>query len=46
MGGAVQRSDAPDKALELRVLHDGPIVINVRLAGDRACSTDIAGMNP
>ena len=39
--GAAERGDAAVEALELKVLHDGPIVINVRLAADRCCSTDM-----
>jgi hypothetical protein len=39
---AAERRDAPVEALELKMLHDIPIVINVRLAGDPACSTDPA----
>jgi hypothetical protein len=40
MRRAAERSDAPDKALELKMLHDDPSFINVRLAGDRNCSAD------
>jgi hypothetical protein len=39
--GAAQRGHAPDEALGLRMLDDGPIVINVRFAGDAYCSADL-----
>jgi predicted RNA binding protein YcfA (HicA-like mRNA interferase family) len=39
--GAAERGDAPVEALELTMLHDARSVINVRLAGDRRCSTDM-----
>jgi len=37
---AVERGDAPVGALDVKMPHDVPIVINVRAAGDRNCSTD------
>jgi len=36
MQRAAERGDAPAKALELKELHDDPIFIDVRFAGDRA----------
>jgi len=35
MGRATEQCDAAVEALELKMLHDAPIVINVRLAADR-----------
>jgi hypothetical protein len=40
LGRAVEQSDEPVEALELKMLYDGPTVINVRFAGYRCCSTD------
>jgi hypothetical protein len=37
---AVEQGVAPVEALELKMLHDGLVFINVRLAGERCCSTD------
>ena len=37
---AVERSDAPAGALDLKMVHDVPAFINVRAAGDRRCWTD------
>jgi hypothetical protein len=37
MTRAAQRGDAAVEALELKVLHDAPGFINVRLAADRCC---------
>jgi hypothetical protein len=28
---------APVEALKLKVLHDGPLIINVQFAGERCC---------
>ena len=41
---AVEQGVAPVEALELKMLHDVPIVINVRLAGERCCWAD-TGVN-
>ncbi len=41
---AAERGDAPDEALELKVPHDDPNVINVRFAGDPDCSADKEAM--
>jgi hypothetical protein len=41
--GAAEQRDAAVGALGLKLLHAGPIVINVRPAADPDCSTDIAG---
>jgi hypothetical protein len=38
---AAQQRDAPVETLGLRMLHDGPSFIYVRLAGDRCCSADM-----
>ncbi len=35
---ATEQRDAPDEALGLKMLHDIPSIINVRLAGDPDCS--------
>jgi hypothetical protein len=43
---AVERSDAPVSALDLKALHDDPGFINVRAAGDRACSVDLSRNRP
>jgi hypothetical protein len=37
MSDDVEQADAPVEALELKMLHDGPGIINVRLAGDPHC---------
>ena len=37
---AVEQQDAAVGALGLKMLHDGPIVINVRPAADPYCSAD------
>ena len=42
MWRAAQRGDAAVEALELKMLHDGPIVINVCPAGDPDCSVDLS----
>jgi hypothetical protein len=38
--GAAQQSVAPVEAREWKMLHAGPIVIDVRFAGERCCSAD------
>ena len=43
---AVERGDAPVGALDLKWLYDAPCFINVRAAGDRACSVDISRKGP
>jgi hypothetical protein len=35
-----EQSDEPDEALELKMLHTGPGLINVRFAGYAYCSAD------
>jgi len=45
MRRATEQSDAAVEALELNALHGALIVINVRLAADRNCSTD-SGVPP
>jgi hypothetical protein len=37
MPRAAEQGDAPVEAPELKMLHAGPSVINVRLSGDRRC---------
>jgi hypothetical protein len=36
-GRAAERGDAAVEALELKMLHDDPGIINVRLAADPCC---------
>ena len=43
---ATEQRDAPVGALELKVLHDAPSIINVRAAGDRDCSVDLSRRRP
>jgi hypothetical protein len=45
VGGAAERGVAPVEALELKMLYDGPGIINVRFAGDADCSAD-SGSKP
>jgi hypothetical protein len=40
--GAAQQGDEPVEALELKIPLDGTCVIDVRFAGYRQCSADIA----
>ena len=40
MEGAAQQDDEPVEALELKMPHDAPGVINVRFAGYRRCYAD------
>jgi hypothetical protein len=40
---AAEQGDEPVEALELKILHDDPIVTNVRFADYRHCSADVAG---
>mgnify|MGYP001825627682 CR=1 FL=1 len=39
---ATEQRDAPVGALDSKMLHDVPAFINVRAAGDRDCSADLA----
>jgi hypothetical protein len=39
--GAVEQRHAPDEALGLKTGQDAPGIINVRLAGDAWCWTDM-----
>ena len=43
---ATEQRDAPVSALDLKALHDEPLFINVRAAGDRACWTDMGASWP
>jgi hypothetical protein len=38
---AAEQGVAPVEALELKILHDGLSVVNVRFAGDPDCSADV-----
>ena len=40
---ATEQRDAPVSALDLKALHDDPLFINVRAAGDRDCSPSLRG---
>jgi hypothetical protein len=41
--GAAEQGDAPVEALGLKMLYAIPSFINVRLAGDPACSANYGG---
>ena len=41
MGGVVEQGNEADEALELKMLHNGPGIINVRFAAYCRCWTDL-----